>query len=58
MPVKCITGGQPSPPNDAIRKAYENEALTMDSDWDMLWSVSEAATNQTFVVVGKTSAKL
>ena len=56
--MKCITDGQPSPPNDAIRKAYENEALTMDSDWDMLWSVSEAATNQTFVVVGKTSAKL
>ena len=44
MPVKCMTGGRPTPTSDHIREKFENEALTMDvGNRELLWEASEAA---------------
>jgi NAD(P)-dependent dehydrogenase (short-subunit alcohol dehydrogenase family) len=44
MPVKCMTGGKPTPSSEFIASKFENEQLTMHPpNREVLWEASEAA---------------
>jgi len=51
MPVKCMTAGKPTPPNQRIEKNFKNESLTMDAkNRELLWRESEKAIGELFVL--------
>lgn len=44
LPVKCMTGGVPTPTSKAMAKRFQHEKLTMsESNREILWKASEAA---------------